>query len=35
MITFVHLDGVTVEEYLPEEDLTMVMLKFNLITLKS
>lgn len=33
MIDFVHLDEVTVEEYLPEEDLTMVI-QFNLITVK-
>jgi len=35
MIIFMHLDDVTVEEYQIEEDLTMVILKCNLITLKS
>jgi len=32
---YVHLDEVTVEEYLSEEDLTMVIVQFNVIILKS
>lgn len=34
MVIFMYLDEVTIEEYIPEEDLTMVI-KFNLITFKS